>query len=76
MPAKQLKGTVVSNKMTKALVVKVESIKVHPLYHKRFKSKKSYSVAHTGTNTYNVGDAVTIMETKPVSKTIRFKVVE
>ncbi len=68
-------GIITSNKMAKTLVVKVDSYKNHPKYKKRYKvSKKFY--AHTEDATqFNIGDTVTITETKPVSKLKRWKVV-
>lgn len=69
-------GTIVSNKMTKALVVAVDNVKLHSKYHKRFKTRKKYSVACSDASKFNIGDKVEIAECKPVSKTIKFKVVE
>lgn len=69
-------GIVSSNKMTNALVVTVFSTKVHAKYHKRYKSKKRYSVACSDSSKFKIGDSVEIISTKPVSKTIYFKVVE
>ena len=69
-------GKVVSNKMTKALVVSIDSVKVHPMYKKRFKTAKKYTVACSDAANFPVGTEVTIVECSPVSKTIKFKVVE
>jgi small subunit ribosomal protein S17 len=69
-------GVVTSNKMDKALVVTVYTTKLHTKYNKRFKTKKKYHVACTDSAKFNVGDSVEIIETRPVSKTIRFKVKE
>lgn len=76
MTAKKLTGKVISNKMTKALVVSVDRIAVHPIYKKRYKTAKKYSVSVSDSTSFPVGTMVTIQETKPVSKTIKFKVVE
>lgn len=76
MTTKTMTGTVVSNKMTKAVVVSVDSVKVHPMYKKRFKTSKKYKAACSDSSTLPVGTKVTIAETSPVSKTIHFKVVE
>lgn len=67
MPKKQLKGIIISDKMDKTVVVKVESIKEHPKYKRRFKVHKNYK-AHDEKEEYNEGDFVVIEETKPISK--------
>lgn len=69
-------GVVTSNKMEKAIIVTVFSVQVHEKYKKRFKTKKKYAVACSDSSKFNVGDNVTIESCKPVSKTIRHKVVE
>ena len=69
-------GTVTSNKMHKALIVTVFSVQLHSKYHKRFKTKKKYAVACNDSSKYAIGDSVQIESCKPISKTIRFKVVE
>lgn len=76
MAKKQLKGKVVSNKMDKALTVSVVTIKVHPLYNKRYTTRKKYHVACSNSSKYNIGDTVIIEACRPRSKTINFKVVE
>jgi small subunit ribosomal protein S17 len=75
MTTKVLTGKVTSNKMTKAVVVSVDSVKVHPMYKKRFKTSKKYTVACEDSVLLPVGTSVTIQECAPVSKTIKFKVV-
>ena len=60
-------GVVSSNKMQKTVIVKVESVKVHPKYHKRYKITKKFP-AHANEQ-YAVGDRVEIEESKPLSKT-------
>ena len=67
-------GVITSNKMEKTIVVKVESYKRHTKYKKRYMvSKKFY--AHTEDATkFNIGDTVTIEETKPLSKLKCWKV--
>ena len=67
-------GTVTSNKMNKALVVTVFTTKIHPKYKKRFKTKKKYHVACEDSSQFEIGSAVEIIECRPVSKTIRHKV--
>ncbi len=61
-----------SNKMQKTVIVKVDSVKVHPKYHKRYTVSKKYP-AHTDRE-LTVGEKVTIEESKPYSKTVNFKV--
>ncbi|MBI5152220.1 30S ribosomal protein S17 [Candidatus Peregrinibacteria bacterium] len=64
-------GIVVSDKMNKTIVVKVESAKEHPKYKKRFKTSKKY-YADNPENKYKVGDKVIIYETRPLSKLKRW----
>lgn len=70
---RQLKGTITSNKMNKTVVVKVEIVKVHPKYHKRYKIFKKFP-AHADSE-FAVGDKVVIEESKPYSKTVNWKVI-
>lgn len=67
-------GTVVSNKMDKTIVVKIERKMLHPVFKKFVKRTKKY-VAHDGENKCSIGDLVQIEETRPMSKTKRWKVV-
>ncbi|MED4586260.1 30S ribosomal protein S17 [Brevibacillus choshinensis] len=67
-------GRVVSDKMDKTVVVLVETYKTHPLYGKRMKFSKKFK-AHDENNTAKVGDIVEIMETRPLSKDKRFRLV-
>jgi small subunit ribosomal protein S17 len=67
MPKKTLQGIVVSDKMQKTVVVKVERMKEHPKYKRRFKVHKKYK-AHDENQEYHMGDKVVIEETKPISK--------
>jgi small subunit ribosomal protein S17 len=69
---RKLTGIVVSNKMNKTVIVKVEGVKVHPKYHKRYKVFKKYP-AHADEQVA-VGDKVVIEESKPYSKTVNWKV--
>lgn len=71
---RKLSGVVVSDKMTKTVIVKVESFKRHPKYHKRYRVSKKY-VAHSPNNEFHVGDKVEIMESRPLSKTKNWVVV-
>lgn len=66
-PKRILKGTVVSDKMDKTIVVLVERTKEHPKYRKRYKISKKYK-AHDPENKYHQGDKVIIQESKPISK--------
>ncbi|ANB55660.1 30S ribosomal protein S17 [Anoxybacillus sp. B7M1] len=68
-------GRVVSDKMDKTVTVLVETYKKHPLYGKRVKYSKKYK-AHDENNVAKVGDIVKIMETRPLSATKRFRLVE
>jgi small subunit ribosomal protein S17 len=68
-------GVVVSNKMDKTAVIAVESLVRHPLYGRTIRQTKKYK-AHDGENICNIGDKVKIMETRPLSKDKRWRVVE
>ncbi|WP_243292392.1 MULTISPECIES: 30S ribosomal protein S17 [Bacillus] len=68
-------GRVVSDKMDKTITVLVETYKKHPLYGKRVKYSKKFK-AHDEMNQAKVGDIVRIMETRPLSATKRFRLVE
>jgi len=68
-------GTVVSDKMDKTVVVKVERTFRHPVYGKVVKSHKKF-YAHDEDNRCKVGDTVKIMETRPISKLKRWRVME
>ena len=72
---KVLTGTVVSDKMDKTITVLVETYKNHPLYHKRVKYSKKYK-AHDEIGVAGIGDTVKIMETRPLSATKHFRLVE
>jgi small subunit ribosomal protein S17 len=68
-------GIVVSDKMDKTVVVKVEDRAKHGLYSKVITKNKKFK-AHDETNSAGVGDRVRIMETRPLSATKRWRVVE
>jgi len=68
-------GTVVSDAMDKTVTVSVERQFPHPLYGKAVKRTKRYH-AHDENNEYRVGDTVRITETRPLSKTKRWRVIE
>ena len=68
-------GVVVSNKMNKTIVVAVESLKRHRIYKRTYKQTKRF-YAHDEENTCQMGDLVRIEETRPLSKTKRWRLVE
>ena len=68
-------GVVVRNKMDKSIVVAVKRKVKHPIYGK-FVNKTTKFTAQDDTNTCNEGDTVRIMETRPLSKTKRWRLVE
>lgn len=68
-------GKVVSDKMDKTIVVAVETYKKHSLYGKRIKYTKKFK-AHDENNQAKIGDTVKIMETRPLSKDKRWRLVE
>ena len=72
---KTREGTVVSNKMDKTVVVSISRQVKHPQYDKFIRRTKKY-VAHDEKNACNVGDKVRIVETRPLSKTKRWRVEE
>ena len=68
-------GQVVSDKMDKTIVVAIEDSVQHPLYKKTM--KRTYKLkAHDENNTCNIGDTVKVMETRPLSKDKRWRLVE
>lgn len=69
-------GIITSNKMAKTLVVTVDSYKIHPKYKKRYKVSKKFYAHADKPETFNIGDTITIAETKPVSKLKRWKVIQ
>ncbi len=68
-----MKGVVVSDKMDKTVVVKVETIKTHPKYLKRYKVSKKYK-AHDEKNEFKIGDRVLLVEGQPKSKEKKWEV--
>ena len=75
MPKKILEGRVISDKGNKSITVIVERKYQHPLLQKIIKTKKKYHV-HDENNSFKIGDKVSIIESRPISKTKRFKVLE
>jgi small subunit ribosomal protein S17 len=72
---KVYQGRVVSDKMDKTITVLVETKKNHPIYGKRMNYSKKYK-AHDEKNVAKMGDIVKIMETRPLSATKRFRLLE
>ena len=75
MPKKILDGVVVSDKGNKSITVVVERKYQHPVLQKVVKSKKKYHV-HDENNSFKKGDKVSIIESRPMSKTKKFTVIE
>ena len=72
---KEKVGVVLSNKMNQTAVVEVTHLVEHPIFHKVVRQRKKY-VAHHEQSTVKVGDKVRIKETRPMSRTKRWRVVE
>lgn len=72
MPVKERMGTVVSNKMEKTIVVKVENRYPHPIYSKTITKTKKYLV-HDEMGECNIGDQVLVQECRPLSRKKRWK---
>jgi small subunit ribosomal protein S17 len=70
---RRLTGVVKSAKMQKTIVVTVERVKVHPKYHKRYTVSNHYK-AHDEKGEFKVGDKVTIVECRPLSRDKRWRV--
>lgn len=71
---KTFTGVVVSAQNDKTITIKVDTYKKHPLYSKRVMSSKKFR-AHDELNEAKVGDIVEIMETRPLSKTKRYRLI-
>ncbi len=72
--AKSLTGIVTSDKADKTITITVTSRETHPIYGKQYTVSRKYT-AHDETNDANMGDKVTIVETRPISKSKTFKLV-
>lgn len=72
---RELRGEVVSNKMAKTVVVKVDNVKAHPIYKKQYTISKKYK-AHDENSIYKVGDSVLIRQIKPMSKDKKWAVIK
>mgnify|MGYP001596128912 CR=1 FL=1 len=75
MSKKQLTGIVISNKTQKTVVVKVERLKEHPKYKRRYRVGKKYK-AHDEKGEYRIGDKVIIEECRPISKEKKWRVIK
>ena len=75
MPVKQKIGIVISNKMAKTIVVKIENRYPHPIYSKTLTKTKKY-VAHDELQECNIGDQVLVEECRPLSKRKRWKLLK
>ena len=73
--SKKFSGVVVSDKNDKTIVVKVETVKVHPKYKKRYVVSRRYKV-HDEKNEYKVGDKVAFIECRPLSRDKRWRVIK
>lgn len=71
---RQLRGTVVSDRMDKTVMVRVSRLKMNSKYKKQYKVSDKYA-AHDPENAYHIGDEVVIAESRPHSKTKRWTVV-
>lgn len=70
---KKFSGVVVSNKMNKTIVVRVDRVKIDPKYGKRYSASKKYKV-HDETNKYKENDKVAFVECRPLSKDKKWRV--
>ena len=71
---KKFNGVVISDKMEKTIVVKVNSVKIHPKYKKRYTMSKKYKV-HDEKNKFKVDDKVIFIECRPLSKDKKWRVI-
>jgi len=75
MTVKQKVGIVISNKMQKTIVVKIENRYAHPIYSKTIIKTKKY-LAHDELEECNIGDQVLVQECRPLSKRKRWKLIK
>ena len=75
MPVKEKVGIVISNKMEKTIVVKVESRYPHPIYSKTMTKTRKY-LAHDEMGECNIGDQVLVQECRPLSKRKRWALIK
>ena len=72
---RMIKGIVISDKMDKTIVVKTERLVKHPIFHKYVRRHAKYK-AHDENNQCKIGDMVIIIESRPISKDKRWRMVE
>lgn len=72
---RKFQGVVVSDKMTKTVIVKVDRSVVHPKYHKRYIVSRRYK-CHDAQNQYHNGDRVIFVECRPYSKEKRWRIIK
>ncbi len=72
---KQIKGVVVSDKMDKTRVVAIESFKIAPIYRKRIRSTSKVK-AHDENNASKTGDTVVLVESRPLSRDKRWRIIQ
>ena len=72
--SRKFTGVVVSDKSAKTIVVKVEAVKIHPKYKKRYTVSRKYKV-HDENNKFKAGDKVTFVECRPLSRDKRWRVI-
>ena len=71
-----LQGTIVSNKMTRTVVVRVDRLRQHPKYLKMYRVSRKYKAHTDDAGAYALGDIVRIQESRPYSKEKRWRVIE
>ncbi|MEA2064780.1 MAG: 30S ribosomal protein S17 [Patescibacteria group bacterium] len=71
---RKFSGMVVSDKMDKTIVVKVDTIKSHPKYYKRYAISKKYKV-HDEKSRFKIGDKISFIECRPLSKEKRWRAI-
>jgi len=71
---REFQGTVVSDKMAKTIVVRVDRLKTNPKYNKQYRQSRKFKV-HDEKKEYKVGDVVRFIETRPLSKDKRWRVI-
>lgn len=71
---RKFSGIVVSDKMEKTIVVKIDRIKSHPKYHKRYAVSKRYKV-HDEKSSFKIGDKISFIECRPLSKEKRWRAI-
>lgn len=71
---KKFKGEVVSDKMSKTIVIRVDRFRMHPKYQKRYRISRKYKV-HDEKGQFKIGDVVEFVECRPLSKDKRWRVI-